>query len=152
MKNEQYSCRAVELFLEGYNCAQAVYGAFAPLVGREEKEALRISSAFGGGFGRMREVCGAFSGITLVLGDLFGYSDLESDNKAKLYPIVQELGKRFAEENGALRCSELLKGKASAMGNASPRTKEFYATRPCAVIVERAANILSVYLEEEGIL
>ena len=144
--------RAVFLFLEGYNCAQAVYGAFAPALGTEEKKALRLASAFGGGFGRMREVCGAFSGMMLVAGEIFGYEDLSSENKAFLYPRVQELGKRFRDRFGSLVCRDLLGEKAKVGGSASERTPEYYATRPCARLVEGAAEILEEYLKEEGVL
>ena len=143
---------AVDLFVSGYNCAQAVFGAFAPVVGMEREKALRLSSAFGGGFGRMREVCGAFSGVTLVLGELFGYSELQEENKDLLYPRVQELGRRFRERCGSLICRELLAFKVEEGGVASPRTAEYYKTRPCARLVEAAAEILEEYLKEEGVL
>jgi len=152
MKKLDYAQRAVDFFLAGYNCAQSVYAAFCPLFGREEKEALRLSSGFGGGFGRMREVCGAFSGVTLVLGELFGYSETQGKEKDEMYPRVQELGKRFRQTQGSLICAELLKGQAQVGGAASPRTAQFYASRPCAAIVERSAEILVEYLKEEGVL
>ncbi len=144
--------RAVELFMSGYNCAQAVYGAFSSALGIDEDKALQVASPFGGGFGRLRQVCGAFSGITLVVGNLFGYSDLASPEKDALYPRVQELGRRFEEKCGSLICSELLKNKVPVGGTASPRTKEFYNSRPCARIVGAAAAILEEYLREEGLL
>ncbi len=150
MTEQSVSNRAVALFLEGYNCAQAVYGAFAPLLGISQKEALRLASPFGGGFGRMREVCGAFSGMMLVIGTLFGYDDLTSAEKSELYPRVQELGNRFRERFGSLVCRELLENKVSVGGAASPRTPEYYKTRPCARFVEGAAELLEDYLKQEG--
>ena len=74
--------KAMELFLDGYNCAQSVFTAFCDLHGMEEKEALRLSSSFGGGMGRMREVCGALSGIFMAAGLLYGY-DSPDDKEAK---------------------------------------------------------------------
>ena len=74
--------KAMELFLDGYNCAQSVFTAFCDLHGMEEKEALRLSSSFGGGMGRMREVCGALSGIFMAAGLLYGY-DSPDDKDAK---------------------------------------------------------------------
>lgn len=152
LKSYPFSDRAAELFLEGYNCAQAVFAAFAPALGIEEKDALCIASGFGGGFGRMREVCGAFSGITLVVGRLFGYSDLSSPEKKKLYPRIQELGKRFEAACGALRCGDILNHKAEIGGVASERNPEYYASRPCLRVVEAAASLLEAYLKEEGLL
>ncbi len=144
--------KAVSLFMNGCNCAQALYGAFAPLFGVDEKEALRLASPFGGGFGRLREVCGAFSGMTLTLGLVFGYDSPEHPEKDKLYPRVQALGERFRSRFGTLVCRELLKNQAEVGGTASPRTAEYYAARPCARIVLGAAEILEEYLKEEGAL
>lgn len=152
MEKIDFEQRAVDLFMEGYNCAQALYGAFAPALGLDLAVALRQAAPFGGGFGRMREVCGAFSGMNLVVGNLFGYSELSDPKKDQLYPRVQELGKRFREEVGYLACRDILEGKGQVGGTASPRTKEFYATRPCVRVVEIAAGILTRYLEEEGVL
>ena len=151
-KQETYADRAEALFMAGFNCAQALYAAFAPLVGVEEKSALRLASPFGGGFGRMRHVCGAFSGLTLVVGHLFGYEELSAPEKDALYPRVQELGKRFEVRCGSLVCREILKNKVEMGGLASPRTEEYYKTRPCARVVRIAAEILEQYLKEEGIL
>jgi C_GCAxxG_C_C family probable redox protein len=151
-KQENYAARAEALFLAGYNCAQALYAAFAPLAGLDEKEALRVASPFGGGFGRMRQVCGAFSGLTLVVGNLFGYDDLSAPEKDALYPRVQELGKRFEARCGSLICKEILKNKVEVGGVAAPRTEEYYKTRPCARVVRAAAEVLEQYLKEEGIL
>ena len=144
--------KAESLFMAGFNCSQSIYGAFAPLFGVEEKEALRLSSAFGGGFGRMREVCGAFSGITLTLGLVFGYDETDHPEKDRLYPRVQVLGERFRNRFGTLICRELLEFKGEVGGLAAARTKEYYASRPCAAIVFGAAEILEAYLKEEGVL
>ena len=152
MDLEKIPEKAVELFLGGCNCAQAVYGAFAPTVGMKEEEALRLASPFGGGFGRMREVCGAFSGMMLVMGHFFGYDSAGHPEKDLLYPRVQELGARFRARFGDLVCRNLLENKASVGGTASPRTEAYYASRPCARFVEGAAEILLEYLKEEKVL
>ena len=149
---KEVSQRAVELFLSLYNCAQAVFGAFSSYIGVEEKEALRLASPFGGGFGRLREVCGAFSGMNLVLGKVCGYEDVSSPEKDLLYPRVQELARRFQSIQGSIICKDILKNQAEVGGKASPRTKEFYAKRPCAYVVEEGARILCEYLTEENLL
>lgn len=100
----------------------------------------------------MRQVCGAFSGLTLVLGHLFGYAELSSPEKDALYPRVQELGKRFESRCGSLVCKEILKNKVDVGGIASPRTEEYYRSRPCGRVVRAAAEILEQYLKEEGLL
>ncbi len=145
-----YAERALYLFESGFNCAQSVYAAFAPLCSVDEKEAMRLAAPFGGGFGRMRQVCGAFSGMMLVVGHFFGYDDVCLDTKKELYPRVQNLGERFRERLGSLLCRDLLGGTAPIGGVASERTQEYYKTRPCARVVYEAACILEDYLKEEG--
>ena len=93
--------RAGEFFLQGYNCAQAVFAAFAPLVGAEEKEALRLASPFGGGFGRMREVCGAFSGMMLVVGRVFGYDSADPSDDSFIQKVELLLD---ADEKNRSQC------------------------------------------------
>lgn len=142
--------KAIALFLEGANCAQAVFAAFADLVGVDERSALRISSSFGGGVGRQREVCGAISGMCMVLGALYGYDDLQdSALKAAHYARVQVLCNMFKEKYGSIVCRELLGAKrAESTPNPTPRDAEFYRTRPCARFVGAAAELLEGYIAE----
>ena len=139
---------AAELFMQGYNCAQAVAVAFCDLTGLEEKQAAKMASAFGGGMGRLREVCGAVSGMLLVLGILEGYDDPTNDAAKKaLYSRVQELAREFREGNGSIICRELL-NNPPADPNPTPRTADFYTKRPCARMVLTAARILDEYLQQ----
>ena len=142
-----HGIKAAELFLEGYNCAQAVAVAFCDVTGLPEQQAAKMASAFGGGMGRMREVCGAVSGMLLVLGTLDGYDTPGDDaGKKRLYSQVQAMAKAFQEENGSIICREILKNPPSDP-NPTPRTEEFYAQRPCARMVLTAARLLDAYLE-----
>ena len=143
-----HSIKAGELFLTGANCAQAVLLTFNDITGLDDKTALRLSSPFGGGIGRMREVCGAVSGMYMVLGLLYGYEEPgEKDcNKKALYKEVQELAEQFRAECGSILCREILKNPPTDP-NPSPRTAEFYAKRPCARMVMTAASILDRYIE-----
>lgn len=142
-----HSYKAGELFLTGSNCAQSVILAFNDLTGLDDKTALRISSPFGGGMGRLREVCGAVSGMFMVLGLLYGYEEPgEKDcNKMALYKEVQALADKFREEVGSIICREILKNPPSDP-NPSPRTAEFYKQRPCARMVMTAARILDEFI------
>ena len=143
-----HGIKAAELFMQGYNCAQAVAVAFCDLTGLEEKQAAKMASAFGGGMGRLREVCGAVSGMLLVLGILEGYDDPTNDAAKKaLYSRVQELAREFREENGSIICRELL-DNPPADPNPTPRTADFYTQRPCARMVLTAARILDEYLQK----
>lgn len=142
--------KAVALFESGYNCAQAVFVAFADVVGMDEAAALRLSSSFGGGVGRQREVCGAVSGMCMVAGALFGYDDV-TDPKVKTehYALIQEMCGKFREAFGSIICRELLGAKtATTTPVPSARTPEYYATRPCAKFVGMCADILGEYIKE----
>ena len=140
--------KAHELFKSGYNCAQAVAVAFCDKTGLTEKQAARMASAFGGGMGRLREVCGAVSGMFFVLGFLYGYDTAGDDvSKKRLYTDVQTLAAKFREENGSIICREILKNPPSDP-NPSPRTAEYYAARPCERMVYDAARLLDEFMTE----
>ena len=147
-----HSERAVELFVEGYNCAQAVAAAFDDLTGLDEKTAARMASCFGGGMGRMREVCGAVSGMLMVAGVLYGYDDPKATKeKRELYAQVQAMAGQFRQELGSIVCRDLLKNPPSDP-NPTPRTEQFYKDRPCARMVATAARIMDAFIEEHPIV
>lgn len=150
--NIDRALKAKLLFEEGYNCAQSVFLAFEDLHGMDRKTATMIASPFGGGMGRLREVCGAFSGMLMVLGCLSGYEDPHNyEEKSKNYMDVQLLAKEFAECNGSYICRNLL-GLDSNIEfdpKPEPRTKEYYNKRPCKDIVASATEILDNYLKEK---
>ena len=144
----EHGMYAAELFLKGYNCAQAVAMAFCDVTGMDEKAAARMVSSFGGGMGRMREVCGAVSGMLFVAGCLYGYDTWDDDAAKKAhYTLVQELAGKFREEAGSIVCREILKNPPSDP-NPSPRTAQYYAQRPCARMVMLASEILDAYIAD----
>ncbi|MBU5461407.1 C-GCAxxG-C-C family protein [Lachnoclostridium sp. MSJ-17] len=140
--------KAEALFCEGYNCAQAVLLAFGDITGLDEKTAAMLSSSFGGGLGRMREVCGAVSGASMVLGVLHGYDDpKDSEAKKTHYHLIQEFARRFKEENGSIICRELLSGVKTVGGNdPEARSESYYKKRPCPKLVFQAAEIVDEML------
>ena len=138
--------RGAQLFVEGYNCAQAVIMAFSDLLGMDEKTCAKISSSFGGGMGRMREVCGAVSGMLMVAGILYGYDGPEEGQiKKDHYTRVQELAETFRAEAGSIICREILKNPPSDP-NPSPRTAEYYQQRPCVRMVTTAIRAMEEYI------
>lgn len=147
-----HSIQAAELFLSGSNCAQSVFVAFCDETGLEPDYAARLSSSFGGGMGRQREVCGAVTGMLMVLGHLYGYSDPGPGDcrKKAHYALVQDLCARFRQETGSIVCRDILKNPPSDP-NPTPRTAEYYAKRPCARMVMLAARILDDYIAEHPI-
>ncbi len=144
----EHGVKAAELFLNGYNCAQAVAVAFCDVTGLEEKQAAKMASPFGGGMGRLREVCGAVSGMFMVLGQLYGYDNADEDaDKKRLYQQVQDLAAQFREQAGSIICRELLENPPSDP-NPTPRTAEFYKKRPCARMVILATELMDKFIEE----
>ncbi len=148
MNREQ---RARAYFLEGYNCAQSVGMAFSDLIGFSEEETARYLCGFGGGFSRMREMCGAISGMVFVLNVLYGHSLPKShQEKADYYALVQTLIRRFEEEFGYCRCGDLLGVSGPEAPVPEERTEEYYQKRPCPNFIGRAAAILEEYLRKEN--
>ncbi len=142
--------RAYELFKEGYNCSQAVFGAFCEELGVDFETAVRLASGFGGGIGRMREVCGTFTGLTMAASLIYGYSDpSDTETKKELYEKIRALGDKFKADNGSIICRELL-GLQQAEKSAAPeaRTAEYYKKRPCAELCRYAADILEEFIKE----
>lgn len=136
---------AEKYFLKGYSCSQAVVLAYKDLIKLDEKTILKLSSPFGGGMGRLREVCGAFSGALIVLGYLKGNDSTDLKKKTKLYQDIQSLAKDFTKLNGFLRCRDLL-GVDKSKPTPSKRNAKFYHARPCQKIVGNAARVLEKYL------
>lgn len=141
--------KAKRLFKEGgYNCCQAVVLAYNDIFGIDDATAAAISSGFGGGMGRMREVCGAVSGMTMVLSNKFACTDPnDKEKKAELYKLIQKAAGDFKAENGSIICRELL-GLTEKCSCPVPeeRTKEYYKKRPCSELVRIAAEITEKYL------
>lgn len=145
---KEYADYAEALFREGYNCSQAVVCAFSDFTGLDDSTAKKLASPFGGGMGRLREVCGGVSAMFIVLGLLEGYDEIgNNDKKTELYSKVQNLAGEFEKRNGSFICRELLglgEGKDSPVPQ--ERTKEYYEKRPCPKKVASAAEILAEYL------
>ena len=145
--------RAVDNFMAGYGCCQSVVAAFADLYGLDDMLAKKIAAGFGGGVGRLRMMCGAVSGIVMLVGLDCGQTEgSDRDGKSACYKVVQELLAQSEAENGSLICAEILglKGyeKAHSSYVASPRTAEYYKKRPCTAKVESAARIFARYLQQ----
>ncbi len=137
-----YREKAEQLFREGYNCAQAVFLTFAEELGIEKKTALRLASSFGGGMGRLREVCGAVSGMFLVAGLAKGYSRPDDQKgKKEHYERIQHMAEAFRRENGSIICRELLGLDGKDHPQPASRTEEYYKKRPCAELCGCAAEI-----------
>ena len=148
---DTHAQRAMDLFNEGYNCSQSVFAAFCDDLDIDFETALRISSSFGGGMGRLREVCGAVTGMFMVAGLMYGYSDPNDDiAKAEHYKLIQSLSEQFKAENESIICRDLL-GLNVQVDSPIPeqRTKEYYQKRPCVEFVGNAAKIMDDYIAKQ---
>ena len=125
--------------------------AYCDVTGLTPEFSARLASSFGGGMGRMREVCGAVSGMLMVAGLLYGYDTPGDDTvKKEHYRLVQQLAGKFREEAGSIVCREILDNPPSDP-NPTPRTAEFYAKRPCARMVMTAARLMDEFIAEHPI-
>lgn len=143
--------RAGELFLQGYNCSQSVFTAFAYRFGIDDETALKLSAGLGGGVGRLREVCGAVSGAAMVIGSICSATEGDDEEgKKRNYELVREFADRFTALHGSVICRDLLKLGVKIEASATPesRTAEYYKKRPCLKLVEDAAEILMQIIEE----
>lgn len=149
-ENSIYGQKAMKLFKEGYNCSQAVVLAFSDKYDIEKAAAVKLASSFGGGMGRMREVCGAVSGMFMVAGLLYGYDDPKArEEKAEHYERIQKLAAEFTEINGSIICRELLcLSQKKDEPTPSERTAEYYKKRPCEQLVGIAAALMEQYINE----
>lgn len=151
--------QAMSFFKMGYNCTQAVVLAHLDLLGVEKEQALKLCQSFGGGMGRLRQVCGTVSAMFFVAGALTGSSDpRDIEGKKRNYAAVQELAKRFEKKNGSIICATLLgldrKEGTNTVGEAyrsgsvpEPRTEEYYKKRPCPELIGDACDILAEYFD-----
>lgn len=142
--------RAVALFMEGYNCSQSVFCAYADVFDLEPELAGRLTSSFGGGMGRLREVCGAVSGMFMLLGLRYPATD-PADKEAKTvnYTSVQRTASVFKDRFGSIVCRDLLDVKREhEPPEPSDRNAAYYAKRPCARFVAEAAEIVGEELRQ----
>ena len=139
---------AKENFLSGLNCSQSVVLAFKDEIDVNEDDLLRLSTGFGGGFARLRLICGAVSGMNMVI------SYIANADKSKVYAIIRQAVDEFTKETGTIMCGELLSGvpNVTTGGDAEKRSTEYYKKRPCADICKLAGDIAEKVLKENGYL
>lgn len=148
MNKEKYD-KAVAYFKQGYNCSQSVVASWCEEVGLDLDTALKISCGFGGGMGRLREVCGACTGAFMILGMKYGeINGVDGKAKPKNYEVIQAFAKRFKEENGkdTIVCRELLGLPGASKPMPAERTEEYYRKRPCGEIIGIASSLLDEFM------
>ncbi|MBO6134385.1 MAG: C_GCAxxG_C_C family protein [Lachnospiraceae bacterium] len=140
--------RAEELFRMGYNCCQSVFGAFNDVAGMKLDEAMKVASPFGAGFGKLREVCGAVTGMCMIAGYMKGYNDPKNmDDKKRVYKLIQDMCNDFKEKQGSYICREMLNLKEGEdLPEPAVRDENYYKSRPCVRACRTAAEIVEKYL------
>ncbi|MBQ3172833.1 MAG: C_GCAxxG_C_C family protein [Alistipes sp.] len=146
--------RALGYFTAGYNCAQAVVMAFDDIMGQSPEALARMAAPFGGGMGRMREVCGTVSGMAMLAGEICPSADPKNlEERKNNYALVQHFAERFRSENGDIVCRRLLglepMAERAETAMPSERTAEYYKKRPCVEYVATAARIVAEYLKDK---
>ena len=141
--------KALGFFMSGDDCAQAVFKAYADLAGLTEEQAGLVAVGFGGGIGRLRQNCGAFSAAVMLCGAIEGEDGADENRRADVYRRVQLAHMKFIERNGTINCSELLNRPAQPEDpQPDERTAAYYVSRPCARIVLSACGIVEEFLAE----
>jgi C_GCAxxG_C_C family probable redox protein len=147
-----HSGLARELFEKGYNCSQSVFAAFCDETGLDLETALKLASSFGGGMGRLREVCGAVTALFMIAGIKYGYTSPQNDGlKAEHYRRIQMLAEKFRAANGSYICRELLGLDGADHPIPERRTEKYYQTRPCSCLVEYAAELMDEFIKNEAV-
>lgn len=146
-ENEK-ACKAMELFKQGYNCSQAVVGAWADEMGIDFETAVKFSAGFGGGMGRLREVCGSVSGAFMVLGMKYSTGQPDPQSKKAMYEKIQAFAARFKEENkfDSIICREMLGLTGASKPIPAERTEEYYKKRPCPELIALSAALLEEFM------
>ena len=143
--------KAANNFENGYNCAQSVFMVYSEKFGIGTETALKLSSSFGGGMGRLREVCGAVSAMFMIAGLAKGYTENNNDDiKGKHYQLIQTLAQKFKEKHGTIICRELLGLDRYENSSFIPtkRTPQYYKERPCKEFIYDACTIIDKYIFE----
>lgn len=143
--------KAANNFENGYNCAQSVFMVYSEKFGIDTETALKLSSSFGGGMGRLREVCGAVSAMFMIAGLAKGYTENNNDDiKGKHYQLIQTLAQKFKEKHGTIICRELLGLDKDENSSFIPtkRTPQYYKERPCKEFIYDACTIIDKYIFE----
>ena len=137
---------AKSLFKQGFNCSQALFGAYSIKLGLKQETAFKIASAFGGGIGRMGETCGAVTGAFMIIGLKYGMTDAKNKkSKMKTYEVVEKFINKFKSRNNSITCRELLGFDMSSFKTLSPDLSKIVMER-CPKLLRDSAEIIDEIL------
>lgn len=134
---------ALNLFRSGNNCAQAVLGAFEELIVGNDRQAINIASAFGGGMGRMQLTCGALTGAYMVIGlHCTKAIENETSRKEKTRELIQEITRQFSEKHHATSCRDLLGQNLNTPEGREKVASQGLTTSICIPCIKDAIELL----------
>jgi C_GCAxxG_C_C family probable redox protein len=136
----------------GFNCAQSVLTPFAQDFGLSEEAALRISTGFGSGMGRLCEVCGALTGAFMAIGLKYGRAETDGTKYGpkteNTYRLVAELSARFQERNHSIYCEELVGYDLSIPEEREKARQEGVFSTVCGKCIDDASQLLEQALQD----
>jgi C_GCAxxG_C_C family probable redox protein len=138
---------ALKYFNNGYNCSQAILGAFCEEYGMDLEKACKMAVAFGGGVGRQGKMCGCISGALMVLGLRYGEGSTENlATRIKNYELGKKLCKEFIEVNGALDCRDIIKYNLNNIEERNKAQQDNVFQNRCSEVVVNTAKLLETFL------
>ena len=141
--SEKMGMAAGNCFKQGNNCCEAIVQAYRTEGGVNiDDNAYRMCSGFGGGIGHARDLCGAMTGCVMVISTLAGRNQPADKPLSEIYPLTLEFHQRFEQELGSCKCGDLMPYEFN--------TREHM--KNCIKLVNKAAQVLAVYLEEKALL
>lgn len=134
--------KAVNRFLEGYNCAQSVLLTMFEHWNGENVLIPKIATAFGGGIGRCGSVCGALTGGVMAIGIRYGTNEPSVEERLKAYNIANKFYKRFETRNKSVFCKELIGYDLSKADELEKARKKNVFKEKCVNFIRAAVELL----------
>jgi len=141
---------AVEKFVAGFNCAQAVVWPFCDEINLDSFTARNITCGFGAGIAKRQETCGAVTGGIMVLGMLIGTRGAhDRSTTEETYALSNEFISRFEQAQGSCNCRTLLDGcdLCTEEGQAEVKERDL-RNKTCSTCVGKAVEILEKMIDE----
>mgnify|MGYP001046508221 CR=1 FL=1 len=140
--------KALSYYSKGYNCAQSVVVSFTDILKIDEEVALKMSSGFGGGMGRMQETCGAATGAFMVIGYLLGkYKESDEGAKENTNELIQEFAKKFTERFGSINCLGLIEYDLNTEKGRQQANRQGVFRKKCTNYVKESVELLEEILK-----
>jgi C_GCAxxG_C_C family probable redox protein len=135
--------KAVERFLDGYNCAQSVLLTMFEHWNGKNALIPKIATGFGAGIGRCGSVCGALTGGVMAIGTRYGTNKPSANKKLQCYKLSQMLYREFELRHGSVYCKELTQYDLSNPKEHEKARGAKVFEEKCPIFVRTVIEILS---------